>query len=82
MYCHYPRNQTFKYDSIYFVELQYWEIERTRRMTDQEDFFSLGKIVFDDSNQETKSWDCLGQTCCRCLIVFLSPTYFGFVDYL
>ena len=31
-------------------------------MTDLEDNINLGKIVFDDNNQERKSWDCLGQT--------------------
>ena len=41
-------------------------------MTDQEDNINLGKIVFDDNNQERKSWACLGQTCSRSLIVFLS----------
>ena len=41
-------------------------------MTDQEDNIILGKIVFDDNNQEKKSWACLGQTCSRSLIVFRS----------
>ena len=40
-------------------------------MTDLEDDINLGKIVFDDNNQERKSWSCLGQTCSRSLIVFL-----------
>ena len=40
-------------------------------MADQEDNINLGKIVFDDINQERKSWVCLGQTCSRSLIVFL-----------
>ena len=44
-------------------------------MTEQEDNFSLGKIVFDDNNQERKSWACLGQTCSRSLIVFLSQLF-------
>ena len=39
-------------------------------MTDQEDNMNLGKIVFDDNNQEKKLWACLGQTCSRSLIVF------------
>ena len=30
-------------------------------MTDQEDNIILGKIVFDDNNQATKSWACLGK---------------------
>ena len=44
-------------------------------MTDQEDNINLGKIVFDDSLQERKSWACLGQTCSRSLIVFLSQLF-------
>ena len=44
-------------------------------MTDQEDNINLGKIVFDDNNQERKSWACLGQTCSRSLIVFLSQVF-------
>ena len=44
-------------------------------MTDQEDIINLCKVVFDDNNQERKSWACLGQTCCRSLIVFLSQLF-------
>ena len=44
-------------------------------MTDQEDNIILGKIVFDDNNQERKPWACLGQTCSRSLIVFLSQLF-------
>ena len=44
-------------------------------MTDQEKNINLGKIVFDDNNQERKSWSCLGQTCSRSLIVFLSQLF-------
>ena len=44
-------------------------------MTDQEDEVNLGKFVFDDNNQERKSWACLGQTCSRSLIVFLSQLF-------
>ena len=44
-------------------------------MTDQKDKFNLGKIVFDDNNQERKSWSCLGQTCSISLIVFLSQLF-------
>ena len=39
-------------------------------MTDQEDNIILGEIVFDDNNQERKSWNCSRQTCSRSLIVF------------
>ena len=46
-----------------------------KQMTDQEDIINLGKIVFDDNNQEKKSWACLGQTCSRSLIVFLSQLF-------
>ena len=51
-------------------------------MTDQEDNINLGKLVFDDNNQERGSWDCLGQTCSRSLIVFLSHFFCDFVQYL
>ena len=44
-------------------------------MTDHEDNMNLVKIVFDDDNQERKSWACLGQTCSRPLIVFLSQLF-------
>ena len=44
-------------------------------MTDQDDNINLGKIVSDDNNQERKSWACLGQTCSRPLIVFLSQLF-------
>ena len=44
-------------------------------MTDQEKNINLGKNVFDDNNQERKSWACLGQTCFRSLIVFLSHLF-------
>ena len=44
-------------------------------MTDQEGNIILGKIFFDDNNQERKSWACLGQTCSRSLIVFLSHLF-------
>ena len=44
-------------------------------MTDQEDNINLGKIVLDDNNQKRKSWACLGQTCSRSLIVFLSQLF-------
>ena len=44
-------------------------------MTDQEENINLGKIVFDDNNQERKSWSCSGQTCSRSFIVFLSQLF-------
>ena len=44
-------------------------------MTDQENNINLGKKVFDDNNQEKKSWDCLGKSCSRSLIVFLSQLF-------
>ena len=47
-------------------------------MTDQEDNINHGKIVFDDNNQERKSWACLGQTCSRSLIVFPSQFFVFF----
>ena len=44
-------------------------------MTELEDKIILKKFVFDDNNQENKSWYCLGQTCSRSLIVFLSQLF-------
>ena len=44
-------------------------------MTDKEDKINQGKSVFDGSNQERKSWACLGQTCSRSLIAFLSKPF-------
>ena len=44
-------------------------------MTELEDKINLDKIVFDDNNQERKSCSCLGQTCSRSLIVFLSQLF-------
>ena len=49
-------------------------------MTDQEDNFNLGKIVFDDNNQEMKSWACLGQTCSRSLIMFLTQLFVNLLN--
>ena len=51
-------------------------------MTEQEDNIILGKIVSDENDQEKKTWACLGQTCSRSLIVFLSQFFYDFVDYL
>ena len=48
---------------------------------DQEDNVNLGKIVFDDNNQERKSWACLGRTCYRPMIVFLSQLFAFFLLY-
>ena len=44
-------------------------------MTDKEHNFILGKIVFDDNNQERKSWAGSGQTCSSSLTVFLSQLF-------
>ena len=44
-------------------------------MIDQEDNNKLGKIVFDNNNQEKKSWAFLGKTCSSSLIVFLSQLF-------
>ena len=43
-------------------------------MTDREDHINLGKIVFDDNNQE-RSLGPVWQTCSRSLIVFLSQLF-------
>ena len=42
-------------------------------MPDHSDTIKLDKFVFDDQNVEKRLWSCLGQTCFRSLIVFLSP---------
>ena len=57
------------------ISYSFREIELTKQMTDQEDIINLSKIVFDDNNQERKSWACLRQTCSRSLIVFLSQLF-------
>ena len=44
-------------------------------MPDHTDIINLDKIVFDDQNVERRSWSCLGQTCSRSLIVFLSQFF-------
>ena len=44
-------------------------------MTELEDKVNLDKNVFDDNNQETKTWSCLAQTCSGSLIVFLSQLF-------
>ena len=64
-------------NSTWFLH-SFWKIELTKQMTDQEDNINLGKIVSDDNNQERKSWACLGQTCSRSLIVFLSQLFVFF----
>ena len=44
-------------------------------MPEHTDNISLNKLVFDDQNVERRSWSCLGQTCSRSLIVFLSQFF-------
>ena len=44
-------------------------------MTDREEIIILGKHVFDENNQETKTWSCLVQTFSRSMIVFLSQLF-------
>ena len=68
-------NKSFETIHLFLFEIQYCEIERARQVTDEENNFLLGKIVFDDNNQEKKSWACFGQTCSRFLIVFLSQLF-------
>ena len=41
-------------------------------MPDHTDNINFNKIVFDDQDIEKRLWSCLGQTCSRSLIVFLS----------
>ena len=68
-------NYIFWNDSSFFFEILFWNIERTKQMTDQEDNINLGKSVFDDNNQERKPWACLGQTCSRSWFVGLSQLF-------
>ena len=44
-------------------------------MPDHTDNISLDKIVFDDQKVENRPWSCLGQSCSRSLIVFLSQFF-------
>ena len=44
-------------------------------MTDHEDNINLNKIEFDDNNQKRLWWACLGNTCSRSLLVFLSQLF-------
>ena len=44
-------------------------------MLEHTDNIKLDKIVFDDQNVERRFWSCLGQTCSRSLIVFLSQFF-------
>ena len=44
-------------------------------MPDDTDKINLDKNVFDDQNVERRSRSCLGQTCSRSLIVFLSQFF-------
>ena len=48
-------------------------------MIDHEEIFNLGKIVFDDNNQERKSRACLGRTCSIYLFVLLSQLFLIFL---
>ena len=59
----------------FFFKIDFWEIERKRQMTDREDIFHLGKIVFEDNNQEKNAWSCLGLRSSRSLNVFLSQLF-------
>ena len=44
-------------------------------MPDHTDYINLNLLIFDDQNVERRSWSCLGQTCSRSLIVFLSQFF-------
>ena len=44
-------------------------------MTDQKNNINLGQIVLANNNQERKSLACLGQTCSRSLILFMSQLF-------
>ena len=75
MYCHYQQKKISQNNPTFFIEIHYQEDRRTKQMTDQVDNYFLGKSVFDDNNQETKSWACLRQTCSRFLVVSLSQRF-------
>ena len=55
-------------------DIQYWSIERISKTTDQKDNLDLNEIDLDDNNQETKFWSCLGKSCSKPVIFFLSQT--------
>ena len=74
VYCICVYNYFNSFNSTRFL-YSFWEIELTKQMNEQEENIKLGKIVFDDKNQERKSWSCLRQTCSRSLIVFLSQLF-------
>ena len=57
---------------VFFFEIPCWVFEL---MTDQEDDINLGNIVFDDNKTEMKSKSCLGHSCSRPLIDFLSRVF-------
>ena len=44
-------------------------------MPDHTDNINWDKVVYDDQNVERRYWSCLGQTCFRSLIVFLSQIF-------
>ena len=51
-------------------------MEIRKQMTVLEDKINLDKFVFDNNNRKRISCSCLGQTCFRSLIVFLSKHLF------
>ena len=51
-------------------------------MTDREGIINLGRIVFDDNNQERKSWSCLGQNLFQIADCVSVPSFCHFVDHL
>ena len=44
-------------------------------MANQAGQINLDIIVFDENNSEIKSWSCIGHSCPRSLIVFLSQFF-------
>ena len=68
-------NYIFWNDSCFFFEILFWNIERTKQMTGQDENVNLGKSVFDENNQERKSWACLVQTCSRSWFVCLAQLF-------
>ena len=74
MYCQYLRIKTFQRDSIIFSRFNSEKIERARQMTDQEEIFNPGKLVFGVNNQERKSW-AVGEKTVRDLWLCFCPKF-------
>ena len=65
---------------INFFTDSIFRVERTKQMTEQEINNDLGKSVFNNNIQKRETRACLGQTCARSLIVFLSQLFVIFLN--